>query len=71
MCLILSIVAIVANFCVIPLIGDSITIIWTWFKNKEICETKKELLFSNTTGLGLIFMLDAIVIPCMYLIATN
>ena len=68
---ILSIVAVVANFCVIPLIGDSITIIWTWFKKKEICETKKELLFSNTTGLGLIFMLDVIVIPCMYLIATN
>ena len=68
---ILSIVAIVANFCVIPLIGDSITIIWTWFKNKEICETKKELLFSNTIGVGLIFMLDVIVIPCMYLIATN
>ena len=69
--IILSIVTIVANFCVIPLIGDSITIIWTWFKKKEICETKKELLFSNTTGLGLIFMLDVIVIPCMYLIATN
>lgn len=69
--IILSIVAVIANFCVIPLIGDSITIIWTWFKNKEICETKKELLFSNTTGLGLIFMLDVIVIPCMYLIATN
>lgn len=44
MCLILSIVAIVANFCVIPLIGDSITIIWTWFKNKEICETKKRIV---------------------------
>lgn len=71
MCLILSIVTIVANFCVIPLIGDSITIIWTWFKNKEICETKKELLFSNTIEVGLIFMLDVIVIPCMYLIATN
>ena len=71
MCLILSIVTIVANFCVLPLIGDSITIIWSWFKKKEICETKKELLFSNTTGLGLIFMLDVIVIPCMYLIATN
>ena len=69
--IILSIVTIVANFCVIPLIGDSITIIWSWFKKKEICETKKELLFSNTTGLGLIFMLDVIVIPCMYLIATN
>lgn len=67
----MSIVTIVANFCVIPLIGDSITIIWSWFKKKEICETKKELLFSNTTGLGLIFMLDVIVIPCMYLIATN
>ena len=67
----MSIVTIVANFCVIPLIGDSITIIWTWFKKKEICETKKELLFSNTTGLGLIFMPDVIVIPCMYLIATN
>lgn len=69
--IILSIVTIVANFCVLPLIGDSITIIWSWFKKKEICETKKELLFSNTTGLGLIFMLDVIVIPCMYLIATN
>lgn len=63
---ILSIVTIVANFCVIPLIGDSITIIWTWFKNKEICETKKELLFSNTIGVGLIFMLDAIVILCVF-----
>lgn len=62
----MSIVTIVANFCVIPLIGDSITIIWSWFKKKEICETKKELLFSNTTGLGLIFMLDAIVILCMF-----
>lgn len=71
MCLILSIVTIVANFCVIPLIGDSITIIWSWFKKKEICETKKELLFSSTIGIGLIFMLDVIVIPCMYLIATN
>ena len=69
--IILSIVTIVANFCVLPLIGDSITIIWSWFKKKEICETKKELLFSNTTGLGLIFILDVIVIPCMYLIATN
>ena len=65
MCLILSIVAIVANFCVIPLTGDSVTVIWTWFKNKEICETEKELLFSNTIGVGLIFMLDAIVILCM------
>ena len=71
MCLILSIVAVIANFCALLLIGDSITIIWTWFKNKEICETKKELLFSNTIGVGLIFMLDVIVIPCMYLIATN
>lgn len=67
----MSIVTIVANFCVLPLIGDSITIIWSWFKKKEICETKKELLFSSTIGIGLIFMLDAIVIPCMYLIATN
>lgn len=58
----MSIVTIVANFCVLPLIGDSITIIWSWFKKKEICETKKELLFSNTIGVGLIFMLDAIVI---------
>lgn len=58
----MSIVTIVANFCVIPLIGDSITIIWSWFKKKEIRETKKELLFSNTIGVGLIFMLDAIVI---------
>ena len=66
MCLILSIVTIVANFCVLPLIGDSITIIWSWFKKKEICETKKELLFSNTIGVGLIFMLDAIVILCMF-----
>lgn len=69
--IILSIVTIVANFCVLPLIGDSITIIWSWFKKKEICETKKELLFSNTIGIGLIFMLDVIVIPYMYLIATN
>lgn len=69
--IILSIVAVIANFCALLLIGNSITIIWTWFKKKEICETKKELLFSNTTGLGLIFMLDVIVIPCMYLIATN
>ena len=69
--IILSIVAVIANFCALLLIGDSITIIWTWFKMKEICETKKELLFSNTIGLGLIFMLDVIVIPCMYLIATN
>lgn len=69
--IILSIVAVIANFCALLLIGDSITIIWTWFKKKEICETKKALLFSNTTGLGLIFMLDVIVIPCMYLIATN
>lgn len=69
--IILSIVAVIANFCALLLIGDSITIIWTWFKKKEICETKKKLLFSNTTGLGLIFMLDVIVIPCMYLIATN
>ena len=67
----MSIVTIVANFCVLPLIGDSITIIWSWFKKKEICETKKELLFSNTIGIGLIFMLDVIVIPYMYLIATN
>lgn len=64
--IILSIVTIVANFCVIPLIGDSITIIWSWFKKKEICETKKELLFSSTIGIGLIFMLDAIVILCMF-----
>lgn len=64
--IILSIVTIVANFCVLPLIGDSITIIWSWFKKKEICETKKELLFSNTIGVGLIFMLDAIVILCMF-----
>lgn len=69
--IILSIVAVIANFCALLLIGDTITIIWTWFKKKEICETKKELLFSNTTGLGLIFMLDVIVIPCMYLIAIN
>lgn len=69
--IILSIVAVIANFCALLLIGGSITIIWAWFKNKEICETKKELLSSNTTGLGLIFMLDVIVIPCMYLIATN
>lgn len=69
--IILSIVVVIANFCALLLIGDSITIIWTWFKKKEICETKEELLFSNTTGLGLIFMLDVIVIPCMYLIATN
>lgn len=62
----MSIVTIVANFCVLPLIGDSITIIWSWFKKKEICETKKELLFSNTIGVGLIFMLDAIVILCMF-----
>lgn len=62
----MSIVTIVANFCVLPLIGDSITIIWSWFKKKEICETKKELLFSNTIGIGLIFMLDAIVILCMF-----
>lgn len=62
----MSIVTIVANFCVFPLIGDSITIIWSWFKKKEICETKKELLFSNTIGVGLIFMLDAIVILCMF-----
>lgn len=66
MCLILSIVTIVANFCVIPLIGDSITIIWSWFKKKEICETKKELLFSSTIRIGLIFMLDAIVILCIF-----
>lgn len=64
--IILSIVAVIANFCVLPLIGDSITIIWSWFKKKEICETKKELLFSNTIGVGLIFMLDAIVILCMF-----
>lgn len=63
--IILSVVTIVANFCVIPLIGDSI-IIWSWFKKKEICETKKELLFSSTIGIGLIFMLDAIVILCMF-----
>lgn len=69
--IILSIVAVIANFCALLLIGDSITIIWAWFKKKEICKTKKELLFSNTTGLGLIFILDIIVIPCMYLIATN
>lgn len=62
----MSIVTIVANFCVIPLIGDSITIIWSWFKKKEICETKKELLFSSIIGIGLIFMLDAIVILCMF-----
>lgn len=62
----MPIVTIVANFCVIPLIGDSITIIWPWFKKKEICETKKELLFSSTIGIGLIFMLDAIVILCMF-----
>lgn len=62
----MSIVTIVANFCVILLIGDSITIIWSWFKKKEICETKKELLFSSTIGIGLIFMLDAIVILCMF-----
>lgn len=62
----MSIVTIVVNFCVLPLIGDSITIIWSWFKKKEICETKKELLFSNTIGVGLIFMLDAIVILCMF-----
>lgn len=62
----MSIVTIVANFCVLPLIGDSITIIWSWFKKKEICETKKELLFSNTIGVGLIFMPDAIVILCMF-----
>lgn len=62
----MSIVTIVANFCVIPLIGDSITIIWSWFKKKEICETKKELLFSSTIGIGLIFMLDTIVILCMF-----
>lgn len=62
----MSIVTIVANFCVLPLMGDSITIIWSWFKKKEICETKKELLFSNTIGVGLIFMLDAIVILCMF-----
>lgn len=62
----MSIVTIVANFCVISLIGDSITIIWSWFKKKEICETKKELLFSSTIGIGLIFMLDAIVILCMF-----
>ena len=49
--IILSIVVVIANFCALLLIGDSITIIWTWFKKKEICETKKELLFSNTTGL--------------------
>lgn len=64
--IILSIVAVIANFCALLLIGDSITIIWTWFKNKEICETKKELLFSNTIEVGLIFMLDAIVILCMF-----
>lgn len=69
--IILSIVAVIANFCALLLIGDTITIIWAWFKKKEIYETKKELLFSNTTGLGLIFMVDVIVIPCMYLIATN
>ncbi len=62
----MPIVTIVVNFCVLPLIGDSITIIWSWFKKKEICETKKELLFSNTIGIGLIFMLDAIVILCMF-----
>lgn len=62
----MPIVTIVANFCVLPLIGDSITIIWSWFKKKEICETKKELLFSNTIGVGLIFMLDAIAILCMF-----
>lgn len=62
----MSIVTIVANFCVLPLIGDSITIIWSWFKKKEICETKKELLFSSTIEIGLIFMLDAIVILCMF-----
>lgn len=64
--IILSIVVVIANFCALLLIGDFITIIWSWFKKKEICETKKELLFSSTIGIGLIFMLDAIVILCMF-----
>lgn len=68
---ILSIVAIIANFCILLLIGESLTIIWSCLKKKEINETKKELLFSNTIRIGLIFMLDVIIIPCMYLIATN
>lgn len=69
--IILSIVAVIANFCALLLTGDSIAIIWTWLKKKEICETKKELLSSNTAGLGLIFMPDVIAIPCMYLTAAN
>lgn len=46
--------------------GRFITIIWSWFKKKEICETKKELLFSSTIGIGLIFMLDVMVLLCMF-----
>lgn len=67
----MSIVTIVANFCVLPLIGDSITIIWSWFKKKEICETKKELLFSNTIGIGLIFYAGCYCNSSRVLIATN
>lgn len=69
--IILSIVAIIANFCALLLIADTITIIWAWLKEKEINETKKELLFSNTTGISLILMVDVIIIPCMYLLATS